>query len=333
MSLEVHLVERELEPAHARIDLDLPAPRHGRKRAGRRAGRARHQPILPGAERNLEAAGRKKNRQRLRTRRVRALVQVDDDRPRRSVHERAQRHGITAAGARYRSRHDLNPRRRWTAGIALVGLADLFLLDRHLGEPERGHAQEEAAEVLAVAIRDRIARLDGETRAACERRGQRERACDATTDRRERNSHSDHLLSSASTSSVVRTRPKGPWNESRVASWISGEKAAHPSSSSTTSYPRSAASRAVVSTQTFVTTPPTTSDETPNERNAWSRPVELNVPYVVLFTTSSPGFGSRVATMRAQRSARGGMAASPTAARLAALRSRKIGIRSVPSGS
>src|SRR5215467_5889959 len=49
-----------------------------------------------------------------------------------------------------------------------------------------------------------------------------------------------------------------------VASWISGENAAHPSSSSTTWYPRSAASRAVVSTQTLVTTPPTTRDEMPS---------------------------------------------------------------------
>src|SRR5215470_16687639 len=95
-----------------------------------------------------------------------------------------------------------------------------------------------------------------------------------------------------------------------VASWISGENAAHPSSSNTTWYPRSAASRAVVSTQTLVTTPPTTSDEIPSERSRWSRPVELNVPYVVLFTTSSPGCGSRLLTMRAQGSARGGMAAS-----------------------
>src|SRR5215467_5747314 len=101
-----------------------------------------------------------------------------------------------------------------------------------------------------------------------------------------------------------------------VASWISGENAAHPSSSSTTWYPRSAASRAVVSTQTLVTTPPTTRDEMPSARSRWSRPVELNVPYVVLFTTSSPGCGSRLLTMRAQGSARGGMAASPTAALL-----------------
>ncbi len=40
--------------------------------------------------------------------------------------------------------------------------------------------------------------------------------------------------SKASTSSLVLTRPKGPWNEIKVASWISGENAALPSSSSTT---------------------------------------------------------------------------------------------------
>ena len=35
---------------------------------------------------------------------------------------------------------------------------------------------------------------------------------------------------------------------------------------------------AVVSTQTFVTTPPTTRAVIPSERRAWSSPVELNVP-------------------------------------------------------
>ena len=57
-------------------------------------------------------------------------------------------------------------RRRRTARRALVGLADLLLLDGHLGEAKRGHPQEEAPEVLPVAILDGIARVDRQAGAA-----------------------------------------------------------------------------------------------------------------------------------------------------------------------
>jgi hypothetical protein len=89
------------------------------------------------------------------------------------------------------------------------------------------------------------------------------------------------------TSSALRTVAKGPCRANIVATWASGENAAHASSTKTTSKPRSQASRAVVSTHAFVTTPPITNVEIPTLRSIASSPVELNAPYVVLLTTTS----------------------------------------------
>src|SRR6185436_3662825 len=66
-------------------------------------------------------------------------------------------------------------RGRWAARRALISLAYLLLLDGHLGEAEGGHTQEETPEVLAVAVRDCVARLDGQAGATSERHERRER--------------------------------------------------------------------------------------------------------------------------------------------------------------
>src|SRR5262245_13371214 len=98
--LEVRLVELELESSHARVDLDLPAPGDLREIAGRRAGRARHQTVLPWLESESEVAVREEDGQRLRPGSIRILVQIDGDRPWRAVDERAQRDRLTAGRRR-----------------------------------------------------------------------------------------------------------------------------------------------------------------------------------------------------------------------------------------
>src|SRR4030095_7387023 len=54
-SAEARLVELELEPAYAWVDLDLTGPGHLRQGAGRRARRARHQAGLSRPERKRGA--------------------------------------------------------------------------------------------------------------------------------------------------------------------------------------------------------------------------------------------------------------------------------------
>ena len=54
-SLEIGLLEFELEPPHAWIDFDQAVPGHLWQVAGRGAGRARHQAMLSRTEGELEA--------------------------------------------------------------------------------------------------------------------------------------------------------------------------------------------------------------------------------------------------------------------------------------
>ena len=53
-------------------------------------------------------------------------------------------------------------------------------LDRHLREAEGRHAQEEPAEILAVAVRDRVAGPDGEAGTVRDRREHGKRTCHLT---------------------------------------------------------------------------------------------------------------------------------------------------------
>src|SRR5262245_14005222 len=160
-SLEIRLVEFEPEPPYSWVDLHLSAPRHSWQRAGCGAGRARHQAVLSRSEGKPHAGGRRQEGQRGRALRIRVLVQIDNDRPRRPVDQGAYGDGLVSGRIRCRTRrrrrYDGYPRWGRTARITLIGLANLLLLDGHLGEAQGGYPQEEAAEVLAVAVRDRIA--------------------------------------------------------------------------------------------------------------------------------------------------------------------------------
>src|SRR4029453_8382305 len=166
--LEVSLLESELESPDAWVDVELSAPRHCGQRAGQRTARARHQAVLSGLEGKLAAGIPRKECQGRRPARVGVLVQIDHDRPGRPVDESSQGHGWPSARTGLWCRHDPHPRRGWAAVRALDGLTHLLLLDGYFGEAERGHAQEEASEVLAVAVRNRIAWPDRKAGAARE---------------------------------------------------------------------------------------------------------------------------------------------------------------------
>jgi Glucose-6-phosphate dehydrogenase, NAD binding domain len=101
MSLEIRLVELQLESTYPRIDLDLSAPGHSWQVAGRRAGRARHQAVLSRSESKPHVRGRREERQGRCPIDVRVLVQIDNNCPGRPVDEGADGYGFTAGRIRY----------------------------------------------------------------------------------------------------------------------------------------------------------------------------------------------------------------------------------------
>ncbi len=111
----------------------------------------------------------------------------------------------------------------------------------------------------------------------------------------------------------------------QAASWSAALAAPQPSSTSTQRNPRSAASRAVPSTQELVETPVNNSWSTPHARTRRSKPEEWNALMVVLLSRASRGSGASASRISCSRRPR----VLPTASAIG----RMWGGRSLKSGS
>jgi len=95
-----------------------------------------------------------------------------------AVDEGSYSDGLTAGRTRIGCRNDSHSRWRWTAWRALVGLAYRWIATSE--RPRVATPQEEPAEILAVAVRDRVAGPDGEAGTARDRREHGKRTCHLT---------------------------------------------------------------------------------------------------------------------------------------------------------